>query len=139
MSKKTFSGSWNGKGYYIALVLCAVAIGITGYLYYQNSAEPKTQAKTPTQQAVATTPQDVQVVAPPSTDGTTVPTDPPVSESKPARRTAPLSGNTVVDYSMDALCYNPTTRDWRVHDGMDIAAEAGAAVCAAAQSTWSPL
>ena len=36
---------------------------------------------------------------------------------------------------MDCLSYNPTTRDWRVHDGMDIAAEAGTAVCAAADGT----
>ena len=36
---------------------------------------------------------------------------------------------------MDALSYNQTTRDWRVHDGVDIAAEAGTAVCAAADGT----
>jgi len=41
----------------------------------------------------------------------------------------------VVEYSMDALCYNQTTRDWRVHDGMDIAAAAGTAVGAAADGT----
>ena len=33
---------------------------------------------------------------------------------------------------MDELSYNATTRDWRVHNGVDIAAEAGAQVCAAA-------
>ena len=30
---------FNGKGYYIALILCAAAIGISGYLYYQNTAQ----------------------------------------------------------------------------------------------------
>jgi murein DD-endopeptidase MepM/ murein hydrolase activator NlpD len=35
-------------------------------------------------------------------------------------------------YSVDALSYNQTTRDWRTHDGVDIAAEAGTKVCAAA-------
>jgi len=35
-------------------------------------------------------------------------------------------------YAMDSLAYNETTRDWRVHNGMDIAAEAGTKVCAAA-------
>ena len=36
---------------------------------------------------------------------------------------------------MDCLVYNETTRDWRVHNGVDIAAEAGTAVCAAADGT----
>ena len=40
MSKKKFSGNISGKGYYIALVLCAAAIGVSGYLYYRN-AEPE--------------------------------------------------------------------------------------------------
>ena len=30
MSNKKFGGSANGKGYYIALILCADAIGISG-------------------------------------------------------------------------------------------------------------
>ena len=36
---------------------------------------------------------------------------------------------------MDCLSYNETTRDWRVHNGIDIAAEAGTTVCAAAPGT----
>lgn len=40
-----------------------------------------------------------------------------------------------MDYAMDCLCYNPTTRDWRTHNGMDFAAENGAEVLAAADGT----
>ena len=43
MSDNKHTGrSFNGKGYYIALILCAAAIGISGYLYYRNAnhAEP---------------------------------------------------------------------------------------------------
>lgn len=40
-----------------------------------------------------------------------------------------------MDYAMDCLCYNPTTRDWRTHNGMDFAAEAGSSVLAAADGT----
>ena len=136
MSKRKFSDSISGKGYYIALILCAVAIGISGYLYYRNADTNQTQLQNPdsTTDVVNQTDSAVDVVATPGkdqpTDATTVPTGP-----KPAKIAKPVSGETVADYSMDALSYNQTTRDWRVHDGADIAAEAGTPVCAAADGT----
>ena len=137
MSKKKFGGSISGKGYYIALILCAAAIGITGYLYYRNAEDtPLEQMQTPTVQADATHGEDVPVVAPPEDvkdAPATEPTSPKVT--KPQKRSKPVSGETVAEYSMDALRYNQTTRDWRVHDGMDIAAGAGSPVCAAADGT----
>ena len=40
MSDRKHSGrSFGGKGYYIALILCAAAIGISGYLYYHNAKD----------------------------------------------------------------------------------------------------
>ena len=135
MSKNNFPINWAGKGYYITLILCAAAIGIAGYLYYRNASKAPEQLQSPTLSADATVSQDVQAIAPsegmPATDATT----PPVTGSKPEKTAHPVSGSTVADYSMDALCYNPTTRDWRVHDGMDIAAQAGSPVCAAADGT----
>lgn len=132
MSKRKFSGNVNGKGYYIALVLCAVAIGISGYLYYANANEKpqQLQSDTPTADVVATD-KGVQAVAT-QPDGSTIATEPTVTPRKPAKTASPVTGSTVSPYSMDALCYNQTTRDWRVHDGVDIAAETGTKVCAAA-------
>ena len=38
MSDNKHTGrGWNGKGYYIALILCAAAIGITSYVYSRNA------------------------------------------------------------------------------------------------------
>ena len=38
MRKKfNFGRSIKGKGYYIALILCAVAIGISGYMYFRSA------------------------------------------------------------------------------------------------------
>ena len=40
MRNKKFFDSLRGKGYYIALVLCAVAIGVSAYLYYRGDEVP---------------------------------------------------------------------------------------------------
>ena len=129
MSKKKFSGSISGKGYYIALVLCAAAIGISGFLYYRNTETPDdtlhgSGAPTGGHEVVATDPSGATPTSPTPTN--------PSGNKKPFKTSAPVSGQTVAVYAMDSLAYNETTRDWRVHNGIDIAAEAGTKVCAAA-------
>lgn len=47
----------------------------------------------------------------------------------------PVEGSIVTGFSMDKLLYNETMRDWRTHDGIDIAAEPGTAVVAARAGT----
>ena len=135
-NNKNTSGVF-GKGYYIALILCAAAIGITGFLYYRNAGEEETLLQDPAiQVAPEDAEQDVAAVATqpqPTTPGTT-PTEGTVPPTKkPAMKTtSPVAGDTVASYAMDCLSYNQTTRDWRVHNGMDIAAPAGTQVVAAA-------
>ena len=61
MSKKKFNFSVNGKGYYIALVLCAAAIGISGYLYYRNnSKDPDVSLDNPPASNLPVNADDVQ-------------------------------------------------------------------------------
>ena len=129
-----------GQGYYIALILCAAAIGITGYVYYRNAnqAEPVSLEETVGEvPALIEDEVDVPVIAtqpapkatkPAATEATT--TAP--TEKKPMKTMSPVSGESIFGYSMEALSYNQTTRDWRVHNGVDLAAEAGAEVKAAA-------
>lgn len=129
MQNKKSSGNVSGKGYYIALLLCAVAIGLTGFLYYRNAGSKDEILQNPTQQVVGTQPNShVQAVAT-QPNGQPQPTQLP---QKPSKVQSPVDGKTVAEYSMDALSYNQTTRDWRVHDGVDIAADAGTTVVAAA-------
>ena len=139
MSNKKHGASANGKGYYIALILCAVAIGISGYLYYSSANEqepaqlggedvtagataPKDQKDLP---VIATQPDEVTSV-------TTQPTVPPTTQKR-MQTVSPVEGQIIAVYAMDELGYNPTTRDWRVHNGVDIAAEEGSPVLAAAE------
>ena len=134
--------SFNGKGYYIALILCAAAIGISGYLYYQNTVqqeanlmlqeEPQEQQMLATMgtealEAIATQPPATQSTTPPS-QSATQPT-----EKKVLKTAAPVDGQTMQSYAMDCLSYNETTRDWRVHNGVDIGAQEGTQVMAAAE------
>lgn len=139
---ENFKKFMSGRGYYIALILCAVAIGVSGYMYYRTANKTE-DVNGPDVSAAATLPGgDEDVIARPTqpvqtTPGTTQPdtTKPGATQgqgSKPAKTVSPVSGETVAPYAMDCLTYNATTRDWRVHNGVDIAAEAGTKVCAAA-------
>ncbi len=127
-----------GRGYYIALLLCAAAIGLTGYLYYRsaNVLEASLQSGEATESipAIQDGSQDVPAIATqPQGQSTPEPTAVTEATEKSALKTAsPVSGQEVFGYSMEALSYNQTTRDWRVHNGVDIAAEAGTEVLAAA-------
>ena len=130
--KKNFMDKFAGKGYYIALILCAVAIGISGYLYYQNASEGNSSLEGPEATVDALNPGGDSLPTQPST---AKPTDPTKPAKKPLKTGKPVAGELVIDYAVDCLCYNPTTRDWRTHDGMDYAAAAGTAVTAAADGT----
>lgn len=122
------------KGYYIVLLLCAVAVGTSGYFLL-------TRAPAGT--------QEVEVVPAVSTQGSTLPPTAP-SETEPATQEStqeeteprpglkpqpPLDGDEVTGFSADQLSYNETTRDWRTHEGIDIAAPLESAVCAAADGS----
>jgi murein DD-endopeptidase MepM/ murein hydrolase activator NlpD len=136
MSKNNSRNEFLGRGYYIAL-LCAAAIGLCGFLYYRSTNnEPLRLSDPDTTVSATVSGGDVQAIAGrPETltpDGSAATTAPAPSEKPALKTAAPVEGQTVAVFSVDALSYNQTTRDWRTHDGVDIAAEAGTKVCAAA-------
>ena len=152
MSNKKFGA---GAKYAVCiLALVAVAAGVTVYLTQRNNQpaqeaaiqEPLvenlavgTQAVQPTQisESGASVPTTVPAKTPEASQPSTQSTAATAAPSAPSRlKTAlPVPGDTIGPYAMDCLSYNETTRDWRVHNGVDLAAEAGAPVGAAADGT----
>ena len=150
------------KGYYIVLFLCIVAVGISGYIFIRSAVSvsdtneadslstpnapqsdtsldvpltaPTPEADTPSDAAQDTaTPTDTTR----EDDAVTTMTDAEVSQIASQIVVRPLSGSTQKAYSMDALVYSETMADWRVHDGIDIAAVSGEQVLAAKAGTVS--
>jgi len=149
------------KGYYIVLVLCVAAVGVSGYLFVRavagrNQADvvetpalsvpltPSTSTAKPVETPQASRlpengKEDAASDSVPNADAaenaaqTLAPSEdvPAAAEDTGADTVRPLSGETVNPYSAQALTFNETTRDWRVHEGVDIAAAAGTEVVAA--------
>ncbi len=126
------------RGIYIAALVCALAVGVSGVAYF-------TRAKAPEPAPRAEARAETKPVIP---DGKTVDAakllpETPKAEAKPEAEPAPaafsvimpVEGDLVQLYSMDHLSYNPTTRDWRTHDGIDIQAAPGSEVRCAADGT----
>ncbi len=127
--------SWlSGRGYYLALAACAVAIGMSGYLYYRNApAQPVSQTDDPVMDSQPAVVQQKPDASAPQNQGQNQPeaTQPPTQPAK-LSTCSPVDGQVTAEYAMECLSFNQTTRDWRVHNGMDIAAEAGSPVLASA-------
>ena len=129
----------NGKVYALALILCAAAVWVTGYVFFRSENQVQEASVQETYEDVLAGTigtEDVPVIATqPQTTATTpgtTETGPVPTERKTLKTMSPVEGAPIFGYSMEALSYNQTTRDWRVHNGIDLAAEDGATVMAAA-------
>ena len=124
----------NTKGFLLAMALCAVALWVTGYVYFRSEQQVQEASVQETYEDVLVGTigtEDVPVIATqPQTTATE--TTPAPTEKRVLKTMSPVEGSAIFGYSMEALSYNQTTRDWRVHNGIDLAAEDGAPGAAAA-------
>jgi len=158
-----------GKGFYIVLLLCVTALGVSGYYLFSGLAGPDAPVSGNVSMTVTATPAPAKqtgaprtsatpqpIPAPPTTatplptatpKPTAAPTPAPASTKPvptPTTATAsvftwPVKGELLRPWSVDALSYDETMGDWRVHDGIDIAAEEGTPVMAPAGGTVSDI
>ena len=106
------------KGYYMVLLLCIAAVGITGYVFLSNLETP---APAQTSLSVPLTPK---------TETKVVPSAAWNDDAGTPSVVLPVSGETLTPYSATELAWNETTQDWRLHDAIDVSAEVGEPVAA---------
>lgn len=150
----------SGKGFYLVVLVCVAAIALSGWYLVQGvrggledtldqpvsgsaaiadrpSAQPtpRPAAKPSDPPAAASARLETAPSAAPSVQPAPTPTPAPA----PLVFTWPVKGEIVAGFSVEALAYNQTMGDWRTHNGLDIAADRGAQVLAAAAGTVSAL
>ena len=132
-------GNRTTKGIVLGLVLCAAAVWITGYAFFRSANQVQEASLEETYEDVLVGTlgtEDIPVIAT-QPQATTAPaatetTAPAATERRTLKTMSPVEGAPIFGYSMEALSYNQTTRDWRVYNGIDLAAEDGDPVMAAA-------
>ena len=171
----SFKNFFKDKGYYIVLILCLVAVGISGYVFVSSAVGQKDavvsgqeslsvptkiedESKTPQSSDNKSTSAQTDLDTSVSSFGDTqeeeeTPSDASQSQSSDTSQTPesnsqepatletawPIDGSMLQSYSIDQLTYNATMQDWRTHNGIDIAAELGQTVMAAADGTVTAL
>lgn len=151
MSKK-WDAIRGSAEFYITMAVCLVVIGVSGYflLFGGVSPEERLEEEAPSEEAIVTDPAPevevsaeepvVETIAPEPVETPAVMPeveidDTPVVAEIPRQLVDPLEGEVITAFSMEELVYNATLGDWRTHDGVDIAAEAGTSVLAASSGT----
>ena len=148
------------NGFYLAIVLCLMAVG-TGIVLLavpaaRQEAKAEQEAPVPVAESrdqrlgeIVIVPDIMQPTATPyyAPLHTAVPTTAPTAEptAAPAVRTvssvqkanAPVSGEIIFDYADDKLLYSVTLDQWTTHTAVDIAASAGTEVKAVLSGTVS--
>lgn len=147
--KKRFAG----KGYYIALIACIAAVGISGYVFVKTARDSAVEASAPADISPAVSDSAAEnTKAPKQTEASASPSASPKAAAQtdnmedayeetmgeaeiPDAAQWPLQGEVLGTFSQDTLTYSRTMADWRTHEGLDIAADQGAPVLAAEKGT----
>lgn len=151
-NKKRFAG----KGYYIALIACIAAVGISGYVFVKTVRDSAVETSAAVTISPAVTQEAESAVSEQakSKDDKKTKDKETAAEASPAASDNakkadrmedayeatmaegsvtvkwPLQGDVTATFSQQELTYSQTMADWRTHEGLDITAEAGQTVSA---------
>ena len=141
-NKKRFAG----KGYYIALIACLAAVGISGYVFVQTARDSSLEASasatiSPAPSAAVSNPPTTAQKPKPTADSAAASDkmedsyEAAIASEEGEAMQWPLEGQVLSGFSRDTLTYSQTMADWRTHEGLDIAAEVDSPVMAAQSGT----
>lgn len=139
------------KAFYIALVICLVALGLTSYatvnrlnkntVHTESAPEPSSSTvsfsevdKTVSNVSYPEESSPPEQETPPPVTATDSPVeDDSVLVGAAPFFTLPVAGEMIKEYDPKALQYSETYKDWRLHLGIDLAGKKGSPVYACAQ------
>lgn len=157
-SGKKLEGFFTGKGFYIVLFLCAAVIGVSAWMMAAGNETMNDPSNTNSigmenkrVETIIISPEsstDSQSVMAMEPEAAAVDEETPVLDSESESLTQVWNEGDVMEvaapmyvwpvqgaldrlHSVDALAYDVTMRDWRTHEGVDIAAALGSTVTAA--------
>ena len=155
----------SGKGFYIVLSICIAVVGISAWFVYaslRDAREEEASAAVSGMIDTSETRSAVEIVTggtdaeaeetedadePAAAEETTVPdiadlgeaavedSGDAVEAAAPASFVWPVGGEIVNAFTGSELVYSRTMADWRVHNGIDLAADAGSRVLAVSSGT----
>lgn len=129
-SESKFGKAISGKGFYIALCLCIVAIGIAGTVVYKQTMKSISVPPAITENA------DGKVNSSSKTDKNTTKNVGATEEPTGVEpMILPVSGEVINPFSNGELVKSNTTKIWKTHNGVDIASPIGTQVKAMSKGT----
>ena len=152
MDSKKWEALRGSAGFYITLAVCLLVAGVSGWILLNDRGEqivvddgaPEVSVTVPEETVPVEAPAETPVVEtlqPEPVEGKAPPMpeaevdDTPVVAQAPRLVVSPLNGQVLTAFAVDRLVYNETMDDWRIHNGVDIAAKPGTTVLAACSGT----